>query len=113
MAGYRFLLGVDGTVHALLPPRLSLVLVYSPFHFYCFSLSLYANFPCSCFDCLQPFDVTSSQWVTIHNARSIYIRRRRVPLSEVYSLISENFHLAFTSEIEQSCVEVSASVWYS
>ena len=53
------------------------------------------------------------QWVTIHNARNIYIRRRRVPLSEVYSSISENFHLAYTSGIEQSCVEVRASVWYS
>ena len=53
------------------------------------------------------------QWVTIHNARNIYIRRRRVPLSEVYSSISENFHLVYTSGIEQSCVEVGASVWYS
>ena len=52
-------------------------------------------------------------WVTIHNARDIYIRRRRVPLSEVYSSISENFHLAHTGGIEQSCVKVSTSVWYS
>ena len=61
MAGYMFPLGVDGTVHALLPPRLSLVLVCSPFHFHRFSLFIYANFPCSRFDRLQPFDVTSSQ----------------------------------------------------
>ena len=52
-------------------------------------------------------------WVTIHNTGNIYIRCRRVPLSEVYSSISENFHLAYTSGIEQSCVEVSAGVWYS
>ena len=49
--------------------------------------------------------------MTIRNARNIYIRRRRVPLSEVYSSISENFHLAYTSGIEQPCVEVRASMW--
>ena len=32
-------------------------------------------------------------WVTDRKTRDIYIRRRRVPLSEVYSSISENFHL--------------------
>ena len=39
------------------------------------------------------------------------IGRRRVPLSEVYSSISENFHLACTGETEQSCVEVNTGVW--
>ena len=62
------------------------------------------------YECRCP---NSIYWVTIHNARNIYIRRRRVPLSEVYSSISENFHLVYTSGIEQSCVEVGASVWYS
>ena len=61
MAGYRLPLGVDGTVHALLPPCLSLVLVRPPFHFHHFSLFLCAHFPCSRFDRSQLFDVTSSQ----------------------------------------------------
>ena len=52
-------------------------------------------------------------WVTVHKTWNIYIRHRRVPLSEVYSSISESFHLAYTSGIEQSCVEVSASAWNS
>ena len=43
----------------------------------------------------------------------MYIRRRRVPLSEVYSLISKNFHLVHTSGTGQSCVEVNASVQYN
>ena len=51
--------------------------------------------------------------MTVHKTRNISVRHRRVPLSEVYSSISENFHLARTSGIEQSCVEVSASVWNS
>ena len=50
--------------------------------------------------------------MTIHKTRNIYIRRRRVPLSEVYSSISENFHLAYASGVERSCVEVNASVQY-
>ena len=43
-----------------------------------------------------------TNWVTAHKIRNIYIRRRRVPLSEVCSSISENFHLVYTSGIEQS-----------
>ena len=30
-----------------------------------------------------PFSM--SDWVTVHKARNVYIRRRRVPLSQVYS----------------------------
>jgi hypothetical protein len=45
--------------------------------------------------------------VTIHNTRSYYIRRRRVPLAEGYSLISENLHIAYANETEQSSVEVT------
>jgi hypothetical protein len=46
-------------------------------------------------------------WVTIHNTRSYYIRRRRVPLAEGYSLISENLHIAYANETERSSVEVT------
>ena len=71
------------------------------------SVYAFCNYRSTC------LSIQRSDWVTIHNARNIYIRRRRVPLSEVYSSISENFHLAYTSGIEQSCVEVNASVWDS
>ena len=50
--------------------------------------------------------------MTVRKTRDIYIRRRRVPLSEVYSSISENFHLVHTSGTGKSCVEVNASVQY-
>ena len=50
--------------------------------------------------------------MTVHKTRDIYIRRRRVPLSEVYSPISENFYLAYTNMTEQSWVEANTSVQY-
>ena len=53
-----------------------------------------------------------SHWVTVCKTRDIYIRHRRVPLSEVYSSISVNFHLVHTNGTGQSCVEVNASVQY-
>ena len=52
------------------------------------------------------------KWITVRKTRDIYIRRRRVLLSEVYSSISENFHLVHTNGTGQSCVEVNASVQY-
>ena len=52
------------------------------------------------------------QWVTVRKTRDMHIRRRRVPLSEVYSSISENFHLMYTNGTGQSYVEVNASVQY-
>ena len=53
-------------------------------------------------------------WVTVRKAGDIYTRCRRVPLSEVYSSISENFQLAYTgtSVTERSRVEMSANVQY-
>ena len=45
--------------------------------------------------------------MTIHNTRCYYIRRRRVPLAEGYSLISENLHIAYANETEQLSVEVT------
>ena len=53
---------------------------------------------------------TVGQWVTVRKTRDIYICRGRVPLSEVYSSISENFHLVHTNGIGQSCVEVNANI---
>ena len=50
--------------------------------------------------------------MTVRKTRDIYIRCRRVPLSEVYSSISENFHLLHTNGTGQSCVEVNAIVQY-
>ena len=47
--------------------------------------------------------------MTVRKIRDIYIRRRRDPLSEVYS---ENFHLVHTNGTGQSYVEVNASVQY-
>ena len=44
--------------------------------------------------------------MTIHNTRYYYIRRRRVPLVEVYSSISENLRIAHADETEQLSVEV-------
>ena len=55
---------------------------------------------------------TVTHWVTVRMARDIYIRRRRVPLSEIFPSISENFHLAHTNGTGQSCVEVNASAQY-
>ena len=52
------------------------------------------------------------KWITVRKTRDIYIRRRRVLLSEVYSSISENFHLVHTNGTGQSYVEVNASVQY-
>ena len=43
--------------------------------------------------------------MTIHNTRYYHIRRRRVSLAEAYSLISKNFHIAYTNENEQSSIE--------
>ena len=51
-------------------------------------------------------------WVTVRKTRDIHIRRRRVPLSEVYSSISENFHLMHTNGTGQSCVKVNTSIQY-
>jgi hypothetical protein len=45
--------------------------------------------------------------VTIHNTRYYYIRRRRVPLAEGYSLISENLHIADANGTEQLSVKVT------
>jgi hypothetical protein len=47
-----------------------------------------------------------SEWVTIRNARYYHIRRRRVPLSEVYSSISAVFRIACTNEAERLSVGV-------
>jgi hypothetical protein len=57
----------------------------------------------------KPFQVGSLTIyrVTIHNTRYYYFRRRRVPLAEGYSLISENLHIAYANETEQLSVEVT------
>ena len=47
-----------------------------------------------------------SEWVTIRNIRYDHIRRRWVPLTEVYSTITANFRIACTNEIEQSSLEM-------
>lgn len=47
-----------------------------------------------------------SEWVTIRNIRYDHIRRRWVPLTEVYSLITANFRIACTNETEQSSLEM-------
>ena len=54
--------------------------------------------------------VTGRLSVRLDQTRNIYIRRRRVPLSEIYSSIFENLRLTYTSGTGQLCVEVNASV---
>jgi len=44
--------------------------------------------------------------VTVRKTKGIYIRRRRVPLAEVYCSISEKFLIVYANEIGQSSVEV-------
>jgi len=46
-----------------------------------------------------------SDWVTVPRTRDIYIRRRRVPLAEVYCSVSENFPLVWTNENRELSVE--------
>jgi hypothetical protein len=78
--------------HLPSPPCLYLLLV---------SLSV-SSFSFSTFRHFAPV----SEWVTIRNARYYHIRRRRVPLSEVYSSISAVFRTACTNETERLCVRV-------
>jgi hypothetical protein len=47
--------------------------------------------------------------VIVHKTRGIYIRRRRVPLAEVYCLIFENFHIAYTNGTGVSSLKASSA----
>ena len=44
--------------------------------------------------------------MTVRKTKDVYIRRRRVPLAEVYCTISEDFRIVYAGEIGQSSVEV-------
>ena len=51
----------------------------------------------------QPITRTSPvrshcHWVTAYKTRGLNIRRRRVPLAEIYCSISENFHIVYTNK---------------
>jgi hypothetical protein len=48
--------------------------------------------------------------VTVHKTRGIYIRRRRVPLAEVYCLIFENFHIVYTDGTGVSSLKADVSM---
>jgi len=50
--------------------------------------------------------ISVSHWVTVPRTRDIYIRRRRVPLAEVYCSVSENFPLVWTNKNRELSVEV-------
>jgi hypothetical protein len=43
--------------------------------------------------------------VTVPKTRDMYIRRRRVPLAEIYCLIFENFHIAYTNRSGESSIK--------
>jgi hypothetical protein len=46
--------------------------------------------------------------VTVHKTRDIYIRRRRVPLAELYCSIYEDSHIAYMRETGASSIEAAS-----
>ena len=48
-----------------------------------------------------------SHWVTVPRTRDLNIRRRRVPLAEIYCSISENFHIVYTDKTGELSVGVT------
>ena len=50
-------------------------------------------------------------WVTVPRTRDMYIRRRRVPLSEIYYSMSKVFCIAYTDETERLDTKVVPGHW--
>ena len=48
-----------------------------------------------------------TQWVTVPRTRDLNIRRRRVPLAEIYCSISENFHIVYMNKTGEPSVRVT------
>ena len=51
-----------------------------------------------------PVATCPTYWVTVPRTRDLNIRRRRVPLAEIYYSISENFHIVYTNKTGESSV---------
>jgi hypothetical protein len=49
--------------------------------------------------------LVTTEWVTVPNSRDMYIRHRRMPLTEIYCLIFENFHITYTNRSGESSVK--------
>ena len=47
--------------------------------------------------------------MTVRKAITIYNFHRRVPVTEIYSAIFGNFHIAYTGGVGQSGIEVTAA----